>query len=126
MNHPFRALRSRLEQVAREEVERLTHSLPHHLYEKCRRVPVILEWRPSMELVQEGLASDTLGLFVGQDLLESEDPLPPHILLFLANLWDEAGKSLPRFRQEVRKTFLHELGHYLGLNENDLAQRDLD
>jgi predicted Zn-dependent protease with MMP-like domain len=30
------------------------------------------------------------------------------------------------FREEVRRTYLHELGHYLGLDEDDLADRDLD
>jgi predicted Zn-dependent protease with MMP-like domain len=34
---------------------------------------------------------------------------------------DEEG-----FREEVRVTFLHELGHYIGFNEDDLEQRGLE
>jgi hypothetical protein len=30
------------------------------------------------------------------------------------------------YREEVRTTYLHELGHYLGLDEEALAERDLD
>jgi predicted Zn-dependent protease with MMP-like domain len=30
------------------------------------------------------------------------------------------------FREEVRITFLHELGHYLGLNEEDISERGLE
>ena len=28
--------------------------------------------------------------------------------------------------EEIRVTVLHEIGHFLGLDENDLADRDLD
>ena len=47
------------------------------------------------------------------------------ILLFLENLWDFAGEDEEIFRQEVRTTYLHELGHYLGLEEIDLEERGL-
>jgi len=30
------------------------------------------------------------------------------------------------YREEVRITFLHELGHYLGLDEGDLSERGLE
>jgi predicted Zn-dependent protease with MMP-like domain len=30
------------------------------------------------------------------------------------------------FRDEVRLTYLHELGHYLGWDEDELAARGLD
>ena len=52
--------------------------------------------------------------------------LPPQILLFLANIWDYAGGAEPAFREEVRVTYLHELGHYLGWDESDLEVRGLD
>ena len=34
---------------------------------------------------------------------------------------DEAG-----YREEVHRTYLHELGHYLGLNEDELTDRGLE
>jgi len=44
----------------------------------------------------------------------------------LDNIWDEAQDSGRSYREELRRTLLHELGHYLGLEEDDLAVRDVD
>jgi hypothetical protein len=52
--------------------------------------------------------------------------LPPQILLFLDNIWDLAEADESNYRDEVRLTYLHELGHYLGWNEEEIAQRGLD
>jgi predicted Zn-dependent protease with MMP-like domain len=41
----------------------------------------------------------------------------PRIRLFLDNLWDYAEHDRETYREEVRITLLHELGHYLGLDE---------
>ena len=43
--------------------------------------------------VAEGFEPDILGLFIGPDLVDGEadpHPLPPHIVLYLENLWDLA------------------------------------
>ncbi len=53
-------------------------------------------------------------------------PLPPQIILFLENLWDLAEADQEIFRDEVHTTYLHELGHYLGLDEDDLFDRGLE
>ena len=45
----------------------------------------------------------------------------PRIRLFLDNLWDASNGELETYRYEVRITFLHELGHYLGLDEEEVA-----
>ncbi len=73
--------------------------------------------------------SDTLGLFVGEAFPEAFagiHDLPPQILLFLENIWSYAEQQIPAYREEIRRTYLHELGHYLGLDESDLTARDLD
>ena len=53
-------------------------------------------------------------------------PAPTEIILYMENIWEYAGRRSPDFREEVRRTYLHELGHYLGLDEDDLFDRDLD
>ena len=53
-------------------------------------------------------------------------PLPPQIILFLENIWGVAEANEKLFREEVRTTFLHELGHYLGLDEDELTERGLE
>ncbi len=67
-----------------------------------------------------------MGLFVGDDYPhESCDPMPTEIYLFLNNIWDEAHSEMSVFRAEVRNTLLHEWGHYLGLDEEELNDREL-
>jgi predicted Zn-dependent protease with MMP-like domain len=50
----------------------------------------------------------------------------PRIRLFLMNLWQWAGQEEHDYRDEVGTTFLHELGHYLGWDEDQIAQRGLE
>jgi predicted Zn-dependent protease with MMP-like domain len=57
-------------------------------------------------------------------LPESPDEMP-RIRLFLDNLWDDCNGDLQTYRDEVRITFLHELGHYLGLDEAQVAELGL-
>jgi predicted Zn-dependent protease with MMP-like domain len=78
-------------------------------------------------LQADGIEPDTLGLFTGPEFADEENvPLPPQIILFLENIRDFAGGSEEFFREEVRTTFLHELGHYLGLDEDELTERGLE
>jgi predicted Zn-dependent protease with MMP-like domain len=90
----------------------------------ARQVPVLFERLPARN---SGIEADTLGLFTGPELAhEGDEPMPPQIILFLENLWDEAEGNERAFRSEVRITYLHELGHYLGLDEDDLMKRGLE
>ena len=50
--------------------------------------------------------------------------LPPD-LRTLAELWDYCGEDLSTFDEEVRITYIHEFGHFLGLNESELESRGL-
>jgi predicted Zn-dependent protease with MMP-like domain len=74
------------------------------------------------------LDPDLLGLFVGDPLAEAgqSSALPAQILLFVENLWDFAEEDIEIFLEEVQTTYLHELGHYLGLDEIDLEERGLE
>lgn len=115
--------------MADAEVKQVLRALPADLRGEAERVIVLIERRPSDKLLDEGVADDTMGLFEGDSLMASEaggDVLPPRILLFLDNIWEEAGGDEDVFREEVRVTFVHELGHYLGYEEDDLVERDLE
>ena len=120
---------SRLEEWALREVRDLRKKLSPEVARHADAVPVVCFAEPTPEMEDEGLEPDLLGLFVGPAMDEEpglDDPLPPEILLFLGNLWDYAEEDPEIFREEVRRTYLHELGHYLGLEEDDLVARDLD
>ena len=119
-----------LERKAKQEVRALIGDLPDEMATQAQSVPVVMLARPSREMIREdGLDPDLLGLFVGpsrSDGFENGDPLPPEILLFLENLWDYAEGDEDVFREEVRVTYYHELGHYLGLEEGDLEDRGIE
>ena len=117
-----------LARVAEAEVERTLKKLPAPLRAAAGELPVTFESVPGPELVADGFDPDLLGLFVGPEFAESEagGDVPSQIILFLESLWDYAEGSEAAFREEVRTTFLHELGHYLGLNEPDLEDRGLE
>jgi len=113
--------------VASEEVEGILAALPRPLRERARQLPVTLERIPNAGLQADGIEPDTLGLFTGPEFAEEgQVPLPPQIILFLENLWDLSESDEEIFREEVRRTFLHELGHYLGLDEDELTERGLE
>ncbi len=118
---------NRLRRLALAEVEATNTALPKPLRERAEQLPVTLERIPNAGLQEDGIEPDTLGLFTGAEFADDGNvPMPPQIILFLENLWDFAEGDSERFREEVRITFLHELGHYLGLGEDELTDRGLD
>jgi predicted Zn-dependent protease with MMP-like domain len=126
-NRPVKLNREKLCASASEEIEDTLAALPKPLRERAKELPVTLERVPNAGLQDDGIEPDTLGLFTGAEFAEEGHvPMPPQIILFLENLWDLAEGDEAIFRDEVRTTFLHELGHYLGLEEDELTERGLE
>jgi predicted Zn-dependent protease with MMP-like domain len=117
----------RLCAAAAREIDATLEDLPVPLRERAAKLPVTFEPRPNAALQADGIAPDSLGLFTGADFVEQENaPLPPQIILFLENIWEFANGETEGFCDEVHTTFLHELGHYLGLDEDELTERGLE
>jgi predicted Zn-dependent protease with MMP-like domain len=119
----------KLHALALAEVEATLAALPKPLGDRAQALPVTFERQPNTAQLRDGIYPDTLGLFVGPEFAYEETtmlPLPPQIILFLENIWDQAEADEDLFREEVHTTYLHELGHYLGLNEDDLFDRGLE
>lgn len=113
-------------EIAQAEVERTIEDLPDDLRSRAMAVPVTYEPVPNRALIEDGIEPDTLGLFVGGDFVhEREVPFPAQIILFLDNLWEMAEGDEEIYSQEVSITYIHELGHYLGLDEDELEERGL-
>jgi predicted Zn-dependent protease with MMP-like domain len=113
---------SRLVQIASEVVAATQRELPPEIVTVARDVPVLFEGRPGPDLLAEGVEPDILGLFSGAPHGSGETE-PPQIYLYTVNLWEYAAGA---FRDEVRLTYLHELGHFLGWDEDQIASRGLD
>ena len=113
--------------VAAAEVKATLAALPKPLRARAEKLAVTFEHQPNAGLQADGIEPDTLGLFTGAEFAEEGNvPLPPQIILFLENLRDFTEGDEVNFRAEVRTTFLHELGHYLGLDEDEIAGRGLE
>lgn len=120
----------RLATLARQVVTAAQRRLPPAVRAVAEQVPVCYEPFPNEAILDEGWEPDILGLFVGHEhgaeLRSDETPLPPQILLFLENILDYAEGDEAVYRDEVRLTYLHELGHYLGWDEDEVAERGLE
>lgn len=114
----------RLVTIATSVVKSILLALPEDLREEASACRLEMAEMDAIMDIDEELDPDLLGLFEGNT---RGDPLPespdemPRIRLFLDNLWDASNGELETYRHEVRITFLHELGHYLGLDEEDVA-----
>jgi len=120
---------SELTLIAADVVAATQRKLPAELRALARDVPVHYESTPGDDVREDGFPDDILGLFTGSSHgaeLESSNPAMPQILLYLENIWDFAEEELNSFRDEVRLTYLHELGHYFGWDEDELSDRGLE
>jgi predicted Zn-dependent protease with MMP-like domain len=100
--------------------------LPAEIRRRLEEWPVVVEPLPGREMLtaeQPPLSPDLLGLFVGADLMRrshADVPAAPGaIYLFRRNLL-RACADRDELKREVRITVQHEVGHLLGLDEDDL------
>lgn len=117
---------SRLHVLARGTVNRVLQSLPDPIRACAQECVIQMEIMRACD--EEELDRDLLGLFEGASRLEASPGSAgevPRIRLFLDNLWEAAGNDPDNYRQQVRITLLHELGHYLGLDEDQVADLGL-
>lgn len=119
-----------IEAIADEVVGMLHPSLQRYLQD----VHIYIDEVPDAEILQQfdppARPDEVLGCFTGHSLTErsSDDPwsaLPATIVLFRRNLMRFAHDEVA-LHDELRITLLHGIGHFLGLDEEDLERRGLD
>lgn len=110
-----------------EQVVRTTlDSLPPEMGGPMAQVPVFVEESPTADDLAHGVGSDWLGIFEGATHAHGDALDPPRIRIWVENLWTFCGAREGCFREEVRITLLHEIGHYLGFDEEAVARRGLE
>lgn len=109
-------------------VEKSLTELPAEVRKHLDEIPVWVEAIPRVDLLTAAdppLSPDLLGLFVGRDLMSrGHDDVPNSpgaIYLFRRNLL-RACADEEELAREVRITVQHEVGHLLGLDEDDLER----
>ena len=107
-------------------VEEALAGLPQEFLDRIASLPILIEDVPSQDLLRtlESPAPDLLGLFVGIPLPEKSHgdlPGPPDtVYLFKRNL-ERSCEDREDLIEEIRVTLLHEIGHYLGMDEAGYA-----
>jgi predicted Zn-dependent protease with MMP-like domain len=111
-----------------EELRRALEALPSRFRGALRNVAVVVEeWPPDWLLDELGVPDDDTiyGFYHGVPLPERSvsDPygLPDKISLYRGPL-EEDFPDGEELRHEIRITLLHEIGHYFGMTEEELAR----
>lgn len=98
-------------------IQRTIESLPDPIREQAKKIPTLLEkFAPD----DDGM----LGQFHGFEPDHLSETLGP-IFIFVGSIHAFCEEEDLDFEDEVRLTYLHELGHFLGLDEEDLDERGL-
>jgi predicted Zn-dependent protease with MMP-like domain len=112
--------------VAEEVVSATLDDLPPEIAAEVARVSVFVERRPTADDLASGVGADWLGIFEGTSHSFMDLPDPPRIRIWVDNVWLFASGREACFRREVRITLLHEIGHFLGLDEDGVARLGLE
>ena len=119
-------------------LEQVLAQLPAQARKLLDEVPLYVEDYPSREVMREmGVRrrDELCGLYTGIPLIDRSVEQSPTLsdvvqiyregILSLAT--DENGHiDEPELREQIRVTILHELGHYHGLDEDDLEKLGYD
>lgn len=116
-------------------VEACLMELPPAIRAYLSNVVILLEDLPGLEVLQQydppASPLQMLGYFSGPSLMDRGEgftpwsQLPANIILYRRNL-QRYATSREHLIEELRITLLHEVGHFLGLDEDDLEKRGLD
>ena len=104
-----------------ELVEQAFKRLPEAFRSKLTNVAIIVEDCPPGKPERNGLL---LGLFHGVPLTEKSvfQPTPPDRIFLYQRSIEAVCSTDEEIRRQIRATLLHELGHYFGLNEEELRE----
>ena len=110
-------------------LDKVLASLPRVIREAVLEVPVLAEPKPAREVAEHepAINPEVLGLFVGTPVgqkLRGGSGYGDVVLLFQKNL-ERAGRSRQEVSKEIKITLLHEYGHYLGFDEEELEHLGL-
>jgi len=119
-------------EISRKEFERLVERalrrLPRRFRARLENIAVVVEdWADDDTLEEMGIEPpDTLyGLYRGTDLTRRDTTyggvLPDVITIYQGPI-EEDCDSIPEMEALVRDTVVHEVGHYFGLDDEELGQ----
>ncbi len=117
-----------------QALETAVKALPEHVKKYLDNVTIAVEDIPADEDLKgesPPLSPCILGVFRGSPvgeqnrILEGFDPYPPSIVLYQKNL-ERFARTREELVEQIGITVMHEVGHLMGLDEDDLWERGLD
>ena len=117
------------EEMFRVAAAEALDNLPKSIREYIADVPVLIEDYPSEQLLgQQNISPQILGLYIGVPATESDASAQPEdltrVLLFKKNL-EKLCRDRDDLIEQIQVTVRHEIGHHLGLSEEDLERLGL-
>ncbi len=116
--------RSRFEEL----VDKALGSMPREFQEMMENVAIFIEDVPSQEMLREAGVTrghTLLGLYQGVPQTERTRSYnlvtPDRITLFQRPI-EQSGRTDAEVSEQIRRTVLHEVGHYFGMDEERLDE----
>ena len=108
-------------------VEQALAELPQPYARLVRDISVVVEEEPPPEVLEDlelDSADDLLGLYLGLSLAEesffqSGGQQPPRIAIYRGPIL-RLCETAEEVRREIRDTVVHELGHHVGLGDEEM------
>jgi predicted Zn-dependent protease with MMP-like domain len=106
-------------------VEEVLDSLPREFRKRIRNVAVLVEDSPPGQVSRQSKGSRRLllGVFHGVPMTKKSvfdlPAGPDYVVLYQKNI-EAVCASEAEVREQIRRTVIHELGHYFGMDEDQL------
>lgn len=117
------------EKIFEEMVVEAISELPEYFRKKMENITIHIEELPDQEILKKlGLPSpcSLLGLYQGIPItrrgIHYRNVMPDKIFIFRKPILNKLKKTdqRPEVKREVKRVVLHEIGHYFGLNDEEL------
>lgn len=109
-------------------VKRAIDRVPEEIRENLENVSITVRKRPSREMLDElDMTPDDppLGLYQGASLMERSvfaPPLYPDTIFIFQEPLEQMCNTLEELEREIEITVVHEIAHFLGINDDRLAE----
>jgi predicted Zn-dependent protease with MMP-like domain len=109
-------------------VSRAIERIPDEIRQHLENVVITVRKRPSREMLDElGMTPDDppLGLYQGASLMERSvfaPPLYPDTIFIFQEPLEQMCGSIEELEEEIEITVVHEVAHFLGIDEQRLAE----
>lgn len=104
--------------------------LPPAVRAQTKDVQIIIKDAPGAEAEGERAKRQLLGLYVGEPLPEqgATNPatFPAQIFIYRKALVEKCGEDYELLLQELQLTLLHEVGHHLGMSDDEMSFLESD